>query len=270
MPTARRYAFIGGGTMAEAILRAILEAAVAAPEAVVVSEPVEARRAALAALGARTTASNEEAVEGADVILLAVKPAVVPAALAEIGPGLKAEQLVISIAAGTPLATLEALLPAGVPVVRVMPNLCLSVRAGASALCCGRHAGAEHAAAAREIFAAGGRVVEVPESLVDAVTGLSGSGPGYVMLIIEALADGGVLSGLPRDVALTLAAQTVFGAAKLLLERDEHPAAWKDRVATPGGTTIVGLAALEAGGLRSALIEAVAAATRRARELSEQ
>jgi pyrroline-5-carboxylate reductase len=256
--------------MAEAILRVVVEAGLTAPGKVVASDPDEGRRAAMSALGARATAANAEAVEGAEVVLLAVKPRVVPEALAEIGPHLKAGQLLISIAAGTPLALLESLLPEEVPVVRVMPNILLSVGAGAAAVCPGRHASAAEVEIAMEIFAAGGRVVEVPESLMDAVTGLSGSGPGYVMVIIEALADGGVYAGLPRDVALTLAAQTVFGASKLLLERDEHPAAWKDRVATPGGTTIAGLAALEAGGLRSALIEAVAAATRRARELSEQ
>jgi pyrroline-5-carboxylate reductase len=254
--------------MAEAILSAILDAGLAAPDRVVVSDPAEGRRSAVAALGVRATASNEEAVEGAQVVLLAVKPSIVPQALAEVGPHLEAGQLLISIAAGVPLSTLEALVPERVPVVRVMPNILIAVRAGAAALCPGRHAGAAEIEVAREIFAAGGRVVQVPESQLDAVTGLSGSGPGYVMLIVEALADGGVYAGLPREVALTLAAQTVFGAAKLLLEREEHPAEWKDRVATPGGTTIAGLAALEAGGVRSALIQAVAAATRRARELS--
>src|SRR5204863_370687 len=141
------------------------------------------------------------------------------------------------IAAGIPLARVESLLPEGVPVVRAMPNVLISVGEGATAICGGHHAAPEHLQSARELFEAGGLVVELPESAMDAVTGLSGSGPGYVMLIVEALADGGVQAGLPRDVALLLAAQTVHGAAQLLLERGEHPAVWKDRVATPSGTS---------------------------------
>jgi len=269
-PLAQPIAFLGGGVMACAILRSLLDSGLLAPSQASVSEIVPARREALEALGVRASASNAEAVRGAGIVLVAVKPNVVPAALQEAGEALRPDQLVVSIAAGVPLARLEGLLPPGSPVIRVMPNTPVQVGAGASALCRGTHATEEHAALARRIFEAGGRCVEVTEAQIDAVTGLSGSGPAYACLIVEALADGGVRMGLPRDVALTLAAQTLLGTAQLLLETGEHPAVWKDRVATPGGTTIAGLAALEAAGVRSGLIQAVEAATLRAGELGKK
>lgn len=253
--------------MATAILRSLLDGGLVTPGQVSVSEPLEARRAELSALGVRASASGTEAARDADLLLLAVKPAVVPAALAEVSPLLSPSRLVVSIAAGVTLAQLESLVPDGVPMIRVMPNTPIQVGAGAAALCRGTHATPAHAALVRQLFEAGGRCVEVTDAQMDAVTGLSGSGPAYVCLVIEALADGGVRVGLPRDVALTLAAQTVLGTAKLVLETGEHPAVWKDRVATPGGTTIAGLAALEKAGVRSGLIRAVEAATLRAREL---
>jgi pyrroline-5-carboxylate reductase len=195
---------------------------------------------------------------------------VLPGALGYIkslrGPG----HLIVSIAAGVPPGAIEACLAAGVPVVRVMPNIAVQVGAGAAAIAAGSAAHEAHLARVEQIFSAAGRCVRVAEPLMDAVTGLSGSGPGYACLLIEALADGGVRMGLPRDVALTLAAQTLLGAAQLVLESGEHPAVWKDRVATPGGTTIAGLAALEARGVRSALIEAVEAGTRRSQEFSKR
>jgi pyrroline-5-carboxylate reductase len=165
---------------------------------------------------------------------------------------------------------MEAELPAKTPAIRVMPNTPVQVGAGAAALCRGTHAAAAHADLVRQLFEAGGRCVEVTEAQMDAVTGLSGSGPAYVAVIIEALADGGVKMGLPRDVALTLAAQTVLGTGQLILETGDHPAVWKDRVSTPGGTTIAGLAALEEAGVRNGLIKAVEAATRRATELGRK
>jgi pyrroline-5-carboxylate reductase len=264
-----RYAFIGGGVMAEALIRAILDRQLASPDGIAVADPVEARRTALAGLGVRTAAENAEAAAGADMIILASKPGVVPAALAPLAGVLTPSQILVSIAAGVPVRSLEAVVPTGVPVVRVMPNTPAQVGAGAAAFCRGTHATDQHAAAVSEFLGAAGTCVEVPEALMDAVTGLSGSGPAFVCLVIEALADGGVKAGLPRAVALNLAAQTVMGTGRLIVESGEHPAIWKDRVATPGGTTIAGLAALEAGGLRSALINAVDAATRRSRELSE-
>jgi pyrroline-5-carboxylate reductase len=256
--------------MATAILQSLLDGGLVAPEQVTVSEPVEARREALAKLGVRALTTNREAAAGADVVVLAVKPYVAPTVLTEVGRTLSPSQLVLSIAAGITLAQIETLLRQGVPVIRVMPNTPVQVRAGAAALCRGSHATDEHAALVRQVFEAGGRCVEVTEAQIDAVTGLSGSGPAYVCLMVEALADGAVRMGLPRDVALTLAAQTVMGSAKLILETGEHPAVLKDRVATPGGTTIAGLAALEEAGVRSGLIKAVEAATRRGAELGKK
>ncbi|MFN3653177.1 MAG: pyrroline-5-carboxylate reductase [Armatimonadota bacterium] len=270
MALEKRIAFIGGGVMATAILRSLVDTGTVPPDRISVSEPVAARREALAPLGVRVVAANEEAAEGADVVVLAVKPPLVPEVLGGLRERLRPEQLVVSIAAGLTVATLEGLAGAGVPVIRVMPNTPVLVGEGASGFCRGTHAAEEHAALARELLGAGGRCVEVPERLIDAVTGLSGSGPAYVCLLIEALADGGVRMGLPRDIALTLAAQTLLGGAKLILETGDHPAVWKDRVATPGGTTIAGLAALEEAGVRSGLIRAVEAATRRAEELGKK
>ncbi len=270
MPLSERIAFLGGGVMANAILRSLLHAGLVTPDQVSVSEVLEARRAALAELGVRAVPASADAARGADVVILAVKPPVVPAVLMECAPVLEGGALVVSIAAGVPLSRIEELLPGRAPVIRVMPNTPVQVGAGAAALCRGSHATPEHAALVRRLFEAGGRCVEVTEAQLDAVTGLSGSGPAYVCLIVEALADGGVRMGLPRDVALTLAAQTVLGGAQLLLETGDHPAVWKDRVATPGGTTIAGLAALEDAGVRGALIRAVEAASRRAEELGRR
>lgn len=267
MSLTQRIAFLGGGVMASAIHRSLLAAGLAAPEQVAVSDPAEASRARAAELGAAATASNLEAARGADVVVLAVKPHIVPAVLEEIAPELGPGQLVVSIAAGVTLAQMQALAP-GSPVVRVMPNTPVQVGAGAVAFCRGAHATEEHAALVRQLFEAGGLCVEVTEPQLDAVTGLSGSGPAYVFLMIEALADGGVRVGLPRAAALQLAAQTLLGAAKLVLETGDHPAVLKDRVATPGGTTIAGLAALERAGVRSGLIQAVEAAAQRSRELA--
>jgi pyrroline-5-carboxylate reductase len=259
-------AFLGGGVMAGAILRSLLDAGVAARDAVCVSEPAPARREELAALGIRATATGPEAVRNAETVLLCVKPGIIPAALTEAREALSPGALIVSIAAGVRLKQLEELVP-GAPVVRVMPNAAVQVGAGASAFCRGTHATPEHSERVQRIFTAGGRCVEVTEAQMDAVTGLSGSGPAYVCLIIEALADGGVRVGLPRDVAQVLAAQTVLGGAALVLETGDHPAQWKDRVATPGGTTIAGLEALEDAGVRSGLIRAVRAATERSAEL---
>jgi pyrroline-5-carboxylate reductase len=270
MALTQKLAFLGGGVMASAILRSLLDQGLLAPEQMAVSDPVEACRQAAVRLGVQAFATNREALQGAGVILLAVKPDVVPSVLQEVGGSLTAAHLLISIAPGISTAWIEGQLPEGIPVIRVMPNTPVLVGAGASGFSRGTHATPHHAELVRQIFSAGGRCVEVAEKLLDAVTGLSGSGPAYVCLIIEALADGGVRMGLPRDVALTLAAQTVLGGAKLVLETGDHPAVWKDRVATPGGTTIAGLAALERAGVRSGLIEAVKAATERSTELGKK
>jgi pyrroline-5-carboxylate reductase len=264
-----RIAFLGGGRMAEALIRALCDGGLTQPSQVVASDVLEARRTALAALGLRAVAANREAVAGAELVVLAVKPQDVATVLDDVRDAMPPGCLVVSIAAGVTIGAIEARLPEGTPVVRVMPNTPVQVGAGAAGVAGGRHATAEHVEKVLRIFNAAGRAVAVPEKLLDAVTGLSGSGPAYVCLIIEALADGGVKEGLPRDVALTLATQTVLGTAKLLQETGLHPAQWKDMVASPGGTTIAGLAALESGAVRGALIACVEAATRRSRELGE-
>lgn len=264
----RCVGFVGGGNMAEALVRGLLEAGATNTVQVRVAEPAASRRDHLMQqYGIETTADNAVLASWADVVVLAVKPKNVAAALVGVAEGLGPDGLVISIAAGVPTTRIEGLLADGTRVVRAMPNTPATVLSGATAVAAGGAATGADLELAVTIFEAVGRCVVVPESALDAVTGLSGSGPAYVMLVIEALADGGVKAGLPRDVALGLAAQTVYGAAKLQIESGEHPGVLKDRVTSPGGTTIAGLAQLEARGLRSALIEAVDAASRRSEEL---
>jgi len=260
--------FIGAGAMGEALSRGLIAAGTYAPAEIALFDVDGARVAALAdSLGARAAASVEEVIEGADVVLLAVKPQTVEAALAPIRARLSPAQTLVSIAAGVSTARLEACFEQPVPVVRVMPNTPALVGAAATAICAGKNAGAEHLARASAIFSAVGLCVEADEKLLDAVTGLSGSGPAYVFLFIESLADGGVRAGLPRDVALKLAAQTVLGSAQMVLQTGEHPGVLKDRVASPGGTTIAGLHALEQGAFRGTVMDAVLAAAERSREL---
>jgi pyrroline-5-carboxylate reductase len=263
MTIGSRIGFIGGGNIAEALIRGLLQSGTVGNDAVRASDPSDVRREQLGrahAIGAH--ADNREVAAWAEVLVLAVKPQAMAAALASLAGF---EALVITVAAGVPTTTIEAALPARV--VRAMPNTPALVGAGATAIAKGSRATDADLELAAALFASVGRVVRVSESALDAVTGLSGSGPAYVMVLIEALADGGVAMGLPRDVALTLAAQTVYGSAKLQLDTGEHPAALKDRVASPGGTTIAGLSRLEAEGFRGAVIAAVEAATVRAHEL---
>jgi pyrroline-5-carboxylate reductase len=210
----------------------------------------------------------EEVASDADIILISTKPPIVPDVLRKMAGTIGAGQLVVSIAAGVRLESIEALLAYDVPVIRVMPNTPATVNEAATAMARGARATDEHMALAREIFEAVGKAVEVDEKLMDAVTGLSGSGPAYVFMLIEALMDGGVKAGLSRDTARLLAAQTVYGAAKMVLNSEMHPAQLKDNVTTPGGTTIAAVAVLERAGLRTALIDAVEAAAQRSRELS--
>jgi len=254
--------------MALALVRGLLASGRVTANAIRVSDPSEARRTLLTEThGIATTADNASVASWASVLVLAVKPQLIESAIRSLGATLPAEALVVSIAAGVPLAGLEALLPAGTRVVRAMPNTAAMALAGATALAAGSHATPADLEAARGLFESVGSAITVDEPLLDAVTGLSGSGPAYVMLVIEALADGGVKMGLSREAALGLAAQTVYGSAKLLLETKEHPARLKDMVTSPGGTTIAGLHALESGGLRPALIGAVERATLRSQEL---
>jgi len=260
--------FLGAGQMATALAKGWLASGLLDAEKSVASDPYPATREAFQkATGLRAVADNAAVVWAGEVLVLAVKPQVMPDLLTELKPLLTPDKLVISIAAGVTLDTLAAGLGGHAKLVRVMPNTPCLVGASASGV-------AGRAAADTELtlrlMTAVGVAVAVPERLLDAVTGLSGSGPAYVYVMIEALADGGVRMGLPRDVALKLAAQTVFGSAKMVLDTGTHPAALKDAVASPGGTTIAGLHELERGGLRGVLMDAVQAATERATELGRR
>ncbi|MGD1927758.1 MAG: pyrroline-5-carboxylate reductase [Leptolyngbyaceae cyanobacterium] len=266
MPT--KLSVLGGGVMGEALISRLISLKIFAAEAIAVGDPSAARRQFLReTYGIQAQDDNTAVLAAADIVLVAVKPQ----AFRYIVPNLQAvadqqRSLLLSIMAGTPLATLEAVVPSW-PVIRAMPNTPATIGAGMTAIAPGQLATAEHLQQAQTLFAAVGQVVEVPENLMDAVTGLSGSGPGYVAVMIEALADGGVAAGLPRATALALAVQTVKGTAELLQTTDMHPAVLKDRVTSPGGTTIAGITQLETGGIRSALIAAVQAACDRAKAL---
>jgi len=270
MTTQRKTAFLGAGNMAGALLRGAVRRAGRDPSTLALTDiHSEARAALKTELGVAEFMSNAEACAWADEVVLAVKPQVLPGVLAEIASALGPDKLVISIAAGVTLARLEQGLQGHAKLVRAMPNTPALVGEGATALARGRGVSDEDFAQAQRLFSATGGVVTVEERLMDAVTGLSGSGPAYAFVAIEALSDAGVRVGLPRDVATKLAAQTLLGAAKLLLESGEHPGKLKDMVTSPGGTTIAGVAALEREGLRAALIAAVEAATARSKELGQ-
>jgi len=253
--------------MAEAMIGGLLSGQVCSAELVWATDPVAERRDRLKSLfGIRVGLSNREAVAGADVVVLAVKPQAIPAVLSELGQ-LLAHALVISIVAGVTIRTITEAAGVAERVVRAMPNTPALVREGMTALAMGAGVSEDDVRLVRTVFEAVGLVVTVEERLMDAVTGLSGSGPAYIFQAIEALADGGVMMGLPRQTAELLAAQTVLGAARLVLESGVHPAQLKDRVASPGGTTIAGLHRLEQGGFRATLMAAVEAATTRSKEL---
>ena len=262
-----KLGIIGCGKMGTALVQGAIRAGVVAAGDVAGCDPYEKSRADFAKATGAAVGETPAGLAGSEVILLCTKPADVAAALAEAASD--QPRLVISIAAGVTLASLEAAAPGNFRMIRAMPNTPALVGHGAAAYCLGSRATFEDAVTAQALLGAVGLVVQVPEKLMDAVTGLSGSGPAYIYVVIDALADGGVKAGLPRADALRLAAQTVLGAAAMVLETGEHPAVLKDMVTSPGGTTIAGLAALERHGLRSALIEAVSAATARAAELGK-
>ena len=268
MPAKLNIGFIGTGKMATALARGLVTAGIVKPDQVLGSDMVEDARAAFGReVGARTTAFNPDVPKFASVFILAVKPAQVPAVLKELRGHVSERHLLVSLAAGVPLASLEEGLETGAHVVRVMPNTPALVGAAASAYALGRSATAEDGQLVEGLLGAVGLALQVPEPQLDAVTGLSGSGPAYVYLIIEALSDGGVAAGLPRDIAHKLAAQTVLGAARMALETGLHPGVLKDMVTSPGGTTIEGVHELEKAGVRGAMINAVRAAADKAHKL---
>lgn len=270
MLDATSITFIGGGNMAAALISGLIEAGTD-PQKITVAEPAPERRAWLEKThGVLAYASNHAACQDAQAVVVAVKPGVVATVLQEAAPALAPETLVISIAAGVSLASLQVALPKDQPVIRVMPNTPALVRAGISALYPASSVGLQALELGKSILGAAGEVVVLEkESQMDAVTALSGSGPAYVYQMAEALSDGGVACGLPRPLATRLAVETLLGAATLMKASDLHPGALKDQVTSPGGTTIAGVAALEENGMRSALIKAVQAACERSIELGK-
>lgn len=265
----KKIAVIGAGHMGGALIAGLVRSRLASPKSISASRRDPAALEELRRQwGVHAMADNRKAVSGAHIVLLAVKPQMGLAVLEELAPALDESQLVISLMAGITTAAIQAKLKAPCPVVRAMPNTPASIGAGATAVAAGSHAGEKELALAEHIFGSVGAVARLPEAALDAVTGLSGTGPVYIFMLIEAMIDGGVKMGLPRATARALAVQTVFGAAKLVMESGKHPAILKDDVTTPGGTAIHAIHSLEASGLRSLIIDAIAAATQRSQELS--
>ena len=270
MATQLKIGFLGAGKMATALAKGFVRAEIVFPKEIIASDVASiARNIFTKQTGAKATASNSDIPKFANVLILATKPDQVATALAEISGAFTKNHLLISIAAGVTISKLENLLPAGARVIRVMPNTPALVGEAASAFTLGKSATAADGELAKKLLSAVGVAFQVKENLLDAVTGLSGSGPAYVYQFIEALSDGGVAAGLPRDIATKLAAQTVLGAAKMVLETGQHPGALKDQVTSPGGTTIEGLHALEKGKLRATVMSAVRAATEKSKKLGQ-
>ena len=267
----RRIGMIGAGNMAGALVRGLLFSGRVTKEQIRASDVLVEKRQALAeAHGIVVSDDNAAIARFSDIVVLAVKPQVIGQAAATIADALAPDTLVVSIAAGVPLGALEALLPRSRRIVRAMPNTPALVLAGATGIAASTGADARDVEAATSMFESVGRVVHVEEPLLDAVTGLSGSGPAYVMLVIEALTEGGVKAGLDRETALSLATEVVYGSAKLLVETGDDPARLRQMVTSPNGTTVAGLKALETGGLVAALVAAVENATKRSRELGQE
>ena len=264
-------AIIGAGNIGRALIGGLLKGGYLNPEQVRATrrDPIALEHLQASFPGILTGSDNVAAVEDASVVVLAIKPQNAGDVIEEIREHVRQDVMIVSVLAGVTTESLQQSFGHPLPVVRTMPNTPMLVDAGASAIAGGRFTTEEHMSIARHLFEAVGKVEVVPENLMDAVTGLSGSGPAYVYMFIEALTDAGVKQGLPRPTAIRLAAQTVYGAAKLVLETGKHPAILRDEVTTPGGTAIAAVAELEAHGLRTMLINAVATATQRSKELSE-
>jgi pyrroline-5-carboxylate reductase len=266
----KKIGVIGTGNMGEALISGLLHSRSSIPENIICSDIRKDKlRAVKEAYGVATTSNNLSVVDASEIVVYAVKPQIMASVLRETAPGLDMTKVIISIAAGVPLAAIESCLNKDLRLIRVMPNIAASVKEGAAAIAAGKHVLKDDLKIAKAVFDSVGKSVIIEEELMDAITGLSGSGPAYIFLIVDALADAGVKMGLSREDALFLSTQTVLGAAKLLMETNEHPGRLKDRVTSPGGTAIAGLHTLEEGGLRTTLINAVETATRRSRELGE-
>jgi pyrroline-5-carboxylate reductase len=267
----KKVAFLGAGNMGEAIIKGLLQTGLV-PAASISATDVRADRLQQLArqYGIRAAAANRELVAEADVVILAVKPQIMSTVLQEVAGAVDRAKLLISVAAGVPVAALRGALGKPARLIRVMPNTPALVLEGVTAIARAEGLESGDLELAQELFGAVGRVVVLDEDALDAVTGLSGSGPAYVAIVIESLADGGVKMGLDRATAMTLATQTVLGSARLLIETGTHPGQLKDMVSSPGGTTIAGIAALEEGGIRRTLIGAVERATQRSRELGRK
>nr|XP_025727044.1 pyrroline-5-carboxylate reductase 3 [Callorhinus ursinus] len=263
-----RVGFVGAGRMAEAIAQGFIRAGKVEAQHILASAPTDRNLCHFQALGCRTTHCNREVLQSCLLVFFATKPHVLPTVLAEVAPVVTAKHILVSVAAGVSLSTLEELLPPTARVLRVSPNLPCMVQEGAMVMARGRHAGSSEAKLLQTLLEACGQCEEVPEAHVDIHTGLSGSGVAFVCAFSEALAEGAIKMGMPGGLAHRIAAQTLLGTAKMLQQKGQHPAQLRTDVCTPGGTTIYGLHALEQGGLRAAAMSAVEAATSRARELS--
>jgi pyrroline-5-carboxylate reductase len=267
----KKIGMIGTGNMGKALIDGLIASGTAKAENIICSDTSEQQLAEVREkYGVATTMDNIAAVKAADIVIYAIKPQIMASVLKETADFLDKNKLIISIAAGVPMAAIESLLDKELRLIRVMPNVAVAVREGATAIAAGGNANQEDIQLALAIFDSVGKTVFVKENyLMDAITGLSGSGPAYIFMIVDALADAGVKMGLSRKDARVLASQTILGAAKLLLETQAHPGELKDSVTSPGGTAIAGLHTLEKGGLRTTLINAVEAATNRSKELGE-
>ena len=266
----KKIGIIGTGNMGEALIDGLIHSRSSVPENIICSDiRKEKLKSVREKYGIISKTNNADDVKASDIIIYAIKPQIMTNILKETADYLDSSKIIISIAAGVPLSSIESCLNMELRLVRVMPNIAASVKEGASAIAPGDHVLKNDLQVAKAVFDSVGKSVIIEESLMDAITGLSGSGPAYIFLIVDALADAGVKMGLSRDDSLFLSSQTVLGAAKLLMDTKEHPGKLKDKVTSPGGTAIAGLHTLEEGGLRTTLINAVEAATNRSKELGE-
>jgi pyrroline-5-carboxylate reductase len=266
----RKIAILGGGRIGEALLSGLLSSGWRDASEIVITNRSEERVAELRQrYGVEATSDNTSAIAGAGIVVVAVKPQDIDALLSQIGIHLSTAQTVVSVAAAIPTAHIEKRIADGVPVVRAMPNAPATVHEGMAGICAGAHAGDEHLALAEELLSHLGRVVRVPETWMDAITAVSGSGPAYFALLAEAMIEAGILLGLSREVSTTLVVQTMFGTAKQLRDQGMHPVELRESVTSPGGTTIAAIRELEIAGVRAAFLNAIQAAMNRARELAE-